>query len=115
MAKRDKSGVVKDKVKKYSKDKLVFTKSRILNWLCKRNNTTVEGMKEEILNLKNLTFTEKQQVEYEGKKEERFRCYFVYSNNRGRCYVLKFDRQIKIITVFPLGRTTLKRYRKKFK
>lgn len=84
-------------------------------FLCKRNNIPVEKMKEEVLNLKDLTFTEKQLVEYDGEKEERFRCYFVYSNNRGRCYVIKFDNQIRIITVFPLGRTTLKRYRKKFK
>ncbi len=115
MAKRDKSDVVKEKVKKYSKDQIFFTKSRILDWLCKRNNTTVDKMKEEVLNPKDLTFTEKQQIEHGGEKEERFRCYFVYSNNRGRRYVLKFDKQIKIITVFPLGRTTLKRYRKRFK
>ncbi len=115
MVKRDKSDVVKEKVKKYTKDQVVFTKSRILDWLCKRNNTIVEKMKEEVLNPKGLIFTEKQQVEYDGEKEERFRCYFIYSNNRGRCYVLKFDNQIRIITVFPLGRTTLKRYRKKFK
>tara|TARA_Y100000310_G_scaffold238101_1_gene241450 strand:+ start:12 stop:359 length:348 start_codon:yes stop_codon:yes gene_type:complete len=115
MVKRDKSDVVKEKVKKYSEGQIAFTKSRILDWLCKRNKTTVEKMKEEVLNLKDLTFTERQLVEFEGEKEERFRCYFVYSNNRGRCYVLKFDKQIKIITVFPLGRTTLKRYRKSFK
>jgi hypothetical protein len=115
MVKSDKSNVVKEKVKKYSKDQVIFTKSRILDWLCKRNNITVDKMKDEVLNLKNLTFTQKQQIEHNGEKEERFRCYFVYSNNRGRCYVLKFDKQIKIITVFPLGRTTLKRYRKRFK
>ena len=115
MVKRDKSDVVKEKVKKYTKDQIIFTKSRILDWLCKRNNTTVEKMKEEVLDLNDLTFTERQQVEYMTEKEERFRCYFIYSNNRGRCYVLKCDNRIKIITVFPLGRTTLKRYRKRFK
>jgi hypothetical protein len=115
MAKRDKSNVVKERVKRYKKDQIIFTKSRIINWLCKINNMIVEEMKEEVLNPANLTFTEEQQIEYEGKKEERFRCYFVYSNNRGRCYILKFDKQIKVITVFPLGRTTLKRYRKRFK
>ena len=112
---RDKSNLVKEKVKKYSKDQIIFTKFHIINWLCKRNNSTIDNMKEEVLNLKHLTFTEKQQVEFEGKKENRFRCYFLYSNNKGRCYVLKFDEQIKVITVFPLGRTTLKKYRKKFK
>lgn len=115
MVKKDCSGAVKEKAKEYSKDTITFTKSRIIDWLCKRNNSTVEEMKEELLNPKNLVFTERQEVEFKKEKEERFRCYFVYSRNRGRCYVLRFNHQIKVITVFPLGRTTLKRYRRRFK
>jgi len=68
-------------------------------------------MKEEIIRLRDLVYSEKQEIEFESEKEERFRCYFIYSHNRGRCYVLKFNGDIKVITVFPLGRTTLKRYR----
>ena len=115
MSKKDWSNNIKEKAKKYSKDQVIFTKTKLLDWLCKRNNSTVDKMKEEILNLKDLTFSERQEVEFEGEKEERFRCYFVYSNNKGRCYVLRFNDNIKIITVFPIGRTTLKKYRKRFK
>ncbi len=115
MAKRDWSDVVRGKVKEYSKEQIIFTKLRIIGWLCDRNNSTIDELKDEILSLKHLTFVERQEVEYEGEKEERFRCYFVYSGSKGRCYVLKFDHQIKVVTVFPLGRTTLKRYRKRFK
>ncbi len=115
MVKSNWSIFVTEKVKKYSKDQIIFTKFHLLDWLCKRNNCTLDLMRNEILRLTDFVFCEKQEVEFNGKKEERFRCYFVYSNNRGRCYVLRFNRDIKIITVFPLGRTTLKKYGKKFK
>jgi len=96
-------------------DEVIFTKVRLIDWLCIRNNSTLGEMKEEIINLKYLVFTEKQEIKYNGEIEERFKCYFVYSGNRGRCYVLKFNHQIKVITVFPLGRTTLRRYGRRFK
>lgn len=72
-------------------------------------------MKNELLNGKNLVHVVKQEVVYLNQKEERFQCYFVYSKTKGRCYILKFEEVIKVITVFPLGRTTLKRYTRKFK
>jgi len=115
MAKKDWSDVVKEKVKKYSKDQIIFTKSRLIDWLCRRNNSTVEEMINEVINSKDLVFSEKQEAEYDREIEIRFRCYFVYSRNRGRCYILRFNHQIKVVTVFPLGRTTLKRYRRRFK
>lgn len=97
------------------KIRLLLQNLALLTGYVKRNNSTIDEMKNEILVLNKLTFTEKQDVEFEGQKEERFRCYFVYSGNRGRCYLLNFNDNIKVITVFPLGRTTLKRYRKRFK
>ncbi len=112
---KDCSDSLKEKIKQYQKEKLLFTKLKLLDWLCKRNNMTLEEIKIELLTLKNLRHTEKQEIEYKGEKEERFKCYFVYSNTRGRCYVLKFEENMKIITVFPIGRTTLRRYRRKFK
>jgi len=110
---KDWSSFVADKLTKLPE--IVFTKKELLIWLAKRNNTSLELLKLELKNSKSLVFVEKQEIEYQGKIEERFRCYFVYSNNRGRCYVLKFNHKIKIITVFPLGRTTLRRYKRKFK
>lgn len=109
------SPFVKEKAASYSADEIIFTKDKIIDWLCQRNKTTIEAMKEDILNPRYLVFTEKQEIEHEDQKEERYRCYFVYSNSRGRCYILKFNSHIKIITAFPLGRSTLKRYRKRFK
>lgn len=115
MVRKDWTILVKDKTKKYSKAQILFTKTKLIDWLCQRNNSTVDMMAGEILLCKDVVFCEKQEVAFEGEKEERFRCYFVYSHNKGRCYVLRFNNVIKVITAFPLGRTTLKRYRKKFK
>ena len=81
MAKKDWSDVVKEKIKKNSKDHIIFTKSRLIDWLCRRNNSTVEDMVYEIINSKYLVFSEKQEVKYNGEIEVRFRCYFVYSRN----------------------------------
>ena len=115
MPNKDWSGDVKEKTKKYSQEQIIFTKTELIDWLCKRNNTTADKLKKEVLNPINLAFAEKQQAKFEGKNEERFRCYFVYSKNKGRCNILRFKNDLKIITVFPIGRTTLKKYRKRFK
>ena len=115
MRKKNTIEIVCNLIKDYSKEQIIFTKKDKLAWLCKRNNTTVDKMQDEILSLNNLESVESQEVEHLGEKEKRFRCYFLYSNSKGRCYVLKFDEKIRVITVFPLGRLTLRKYRKKFK
>jgi hypothetical protein len=115
MAGKDYSLFIKQKIKQHKEDSIYFTKSQLITWLCARNKSMVNKMKRELLDSKQLVFTEKQEVIYEGKKEERYKCYFVYSNTRGRCYVIRFNDVIKVITVFPLGRTTLKKYRRRFK
>jgi len=39
----------------------------------------------------------------------------VYSSKTGRVYVLKFTERIRVITVYPIGRQTLKNYKRKIK
>jgi hypothetical protein len=87
----------------------------MLNWLEERNNKTVEDMKSELLNPEKLMFAQEQSVCFKNNPEKRFRCYFVYSKSKGRCYILRFNKEVKVITAFPLGRKTLKRYKKTFK
>jgi len=111
---KDYSDYVRQKIKKYTKDQIKFTKPD-LDWLCKRNNLTIDQMKKEVLNPIHLVHAELQGAEHQGSKEERFRCYFVYSKTKGRVYILKFEEHLKIITAFPLGRLTLNKYRKRFK
>jgi len=93
---------------------IIFTKKDNA-FLERRNKITIEEMKEELQTAEHLVFAHKQIITYQGKNEERFRCYFVYSNTKGRCYILRFNHQVKVITVFPLGRKTLVKYKRRFK
>lgn len=68
-------------------------------------------MEKEILNYDNSEFIEKQKEQ----GEKRYKLYFVYSSKTGRVYVLKFTKKIRVITVYPIGRQTLKNYKRKFK
>jgi hypothetical protein len=106
---------VKNKVKKYELSNIKFTKANLLDWLENRNKSTIQDLKIEVYNSTNLEFVEKQEVTFQDKKEVRYKCYHIYSGSRGRCFILAFNSKIKIITVFPLGRTTLSKYRKRFK
>lgn len=68
-------------------------------------------MEREILDYENVEFVEKQREQ----EETRYKLYFVYSSKTGRVYVLKFTDKIRIITVYPIGKETLKKYKRKFK
>ncbi len=98
---------VKKLIRKYEKEKIMYGKP--LDYLLFRNKTTKEEIEKEIIDCENLEFTEKQEKE----EEIRYLLYFIYSRKRGRAYVLKFNEKIKIITIYPLGKRTLKRYHKK--
>ena len=89
-----------------------FEYGKPIKYLEFRNSCSIKEMEKEILNSDNLEFVEKQFIE----EETRYALYFIYSGSRGRVYVLKFTDKIRIITIYPLGRTTLKNYKKgKFK
>lgn len=105
---KDYSNEVRDLIQKHKKGDISFGKS--LNFLLSRIKLNQEEVEEEIFNCNNLVFTEKQIR----NEEIRFALYFVYSRKRGRKYILTFkENKLKIITAFPLGRKTLKKYKKK--
>jgi len=114
MLKQDFSEFVKKKVSTFPYDKIIFTKKDI-SYLESRNGLSEGEMKEEIFNPKNLKFVEKQEREFRNSPETRYLCYFVHSNSKGRAYVLKFNSNIKIVTVFPIGKKTLRKYARTFK
>jgi len=87
----------------------------LISWLEKRNKSTIQDLKTEIHDSTDLVFVAKQEVDFQGKKETRYRCYHIFSGSKGRCFILTFNSNIKVITVFPLGRTTITKYRKRFK
>jgi len=103
--KKDYSNEVKELVKKYNKEEdIALLKSE--TYITQRNNITIEEIKREILEVQKLDYTEKQ----ERQNSVRYALFFKYSNKKGRCYVLEFNNKIKVVTVFPLGKKTLKKY-----
>lgn len=99
---------VKSLIKKYEKQNIVFGKD--IDFLLKRIEISKEQIEEEILSCNNLSLVEKQ---VKGE-EKRYVLFFVHSSRKGRQYVVTFrEKELRIITIFPLGRRTLKRYGKK--
>ena len=99
---------VRDLIKKYKKGDIVFGKN--IDFLLKRVEISKKDIEEEIVKCENLSFAKKQIKD----NETRYALFFVYSKRKGRQYVITFrDKELRIITVFPLGRRTIKRYRKK--
>jgi len=74
-----------------------------------RNGCSIEEMEKELLEQKDLKFTEKQIRE----REKRYKLYYVYSKRKGRVYVITFRDKIRIVTIYPLGPGTLNKYHKK--
>lgn len=88
-----------------------FEWGKPIDYLEFRNGCSKEEMEKEILNCENVELVEKQREE----GEIRYKLYFVYNFRKGRVYVLKFTEKIRIITVYPIGKQTLKHYKRKFK
>jgi len=87
-----------------------FRYAKRLDLLLDRISDTKENVEKELLDFKDLKFCKKQ----ERKGEIRYTLYYIYSNKKGRIYALAFEDKIVVITMFPVGRKTLKKYKKKF-
>ena len=99
---------IKELIKGYKKEDIEYGKK--LDFLIKRLKTDEKDITNEILDCNNLSYTEKQSR----NNEIRYALFFIYSRKKGRKYVVTFrDSKLRIITAIPLGRRTLKRYRKK--
>ncbi|HLC31660.1 MAG TPA: hypothetical protein VJK51_03255 [Candidatus Nanoarchaeia archaeon] len=98
----------KKKVREYKKEDIIFGKS--LEILLSRIKAAKEQVETEIMSCNHLILVEKQVKD----NEIRYGLFFIYGRKKGRKYVITFrDNKIRIITVFPLGRKTLKKYRNK--
>ena len=105
---KDYSGEVKKLIQNYKSGGIVFGKD--VDFILKRIKSNRENIEKEIFTCKNLYHTDKQEKD----NEIRYSLYFIYSQRKGRQYVLTFrDNNIRIITTFPLGRRTIKKYKKK--
>ena len=99
---------LKELLKRYSKEEIEFGKPE--KFILPRIKATKEEIQEEILNCDNLSFVQKQEKD----GEIRYALFFVYNKRKGRQYIITFrDNKIRMITVFPLGRKTLRKYKKK--
>lgn len=105
--KKDYSEEIKKIISELKSKEVEFRKSE--DYLLNRINATKKEIEEELSNLNNLEFVEKQ----ERNDEIRYALFFVYSRRKGRVYVLTFKDKIVLVTAFPIGRNTLKKYNKK--
>jgi len=106
---KDYSEELKELIDKYKEKGFEWGKP--IEYLEFRNGCSREELEREILDYNNVEFVEKQKEQ----GETRYKLYFVYSSKKGRVYVLRFTNKIRIITVYLIGRHTLKNYKRKFK
>jgi len=105
---KDYSEELKELIDKYKNKGFRYAKPIAL--LLERINDTKENVEKELINLNNLKFCNKQ----ERKGETRYTLYYLYSHRKGRVYAITFEDKIVIVTIFPIGKKTLKKYKKKF-
>jgi len=102
------------KIRNYKKEDIIFTKKNYKNMLQDRKLEEKKVI-EDLLSLKGVKHIESEKVTHLGEKETRYKVYAVYSNSRGRFYSITFNKHLKIISTYRIGRKTLNRWRKKLK
>lgn len=107
--KKNYSEELKELIREYKEKGFEWGKP--IDYLEFRNGCSRENMEKEILDCDNFEFVEKQKEQ----GETRYKLYLIYSSKTGRVYVIKFTEKIRVITVYPIGRQTLKNYKRKFK
>ncbi|MEK6914256.1 MAG: hypothetical protein AABW83_01255 [Nanoarchaeota archaeon] len=105
---KDYSEELKELIEKF-KDR-GFRYAKPIDILLERINDTKENIEKELIDLNGLIFCSKQ----ERSGEIRYILYYIYSNRKGRIYAITFQDKIVIITIFPVGKKTLKKYKRKF-
>lgn len=80
-----------------------------MDFFLSRNETTKEEIEKDLLLCADLNSVFKQ----ERNGELRYLLYFVYNKKRGRVYVININDELLVITVFPIGRQTLLKYKKR--
>lgn len=102
----DYSEEVKRLIKEFKEKGFEYGKPK--DYLEFRNGCSIEDLEKELLEQKDLKFTERQIRE----GEKRYKLYYVYNKRKGRVYVITFRSKIRIITIYTLGPGTLNKYNK---
>src|SRR3989344_6201605 len=98
---------IKEIIKKYKKENIRYAKP--LDFFLSRNEATKEEIENDLLLCEDLNSAFKQ----ERNGELRYLLYFVYNKKRGRVYVIKINDELSVITIFPIGRQTLLKSKKR--
>ncbi len=107
---KDFSEEFKQLIEKYKNEGIEYGKP--ISYLEFRNGTSIKEMEKDLLEFREIVFTERQFKD----SEKRYKSYQIYSSKWGRVYVVTFIDKIRIITIYPLGPSTVRRYRRiKFK
>ena len=88
------------KLKKYSKEDIIITDHALIRAVAR--NIDIEAIKENIINPKRLYFARKQIAVT--ANEEKFDCYFGYSNTQCHRYVLVLNGKCIVCTVIKIKR-----------
>ncbi len=99
---------LKKKLSKYKKEDIIITDHADLQALVRDIN--IEEVKENIINPDKLVYTRKEEALK--KEEEKYDCYFSYSDNLCHRYLLVLNRKVIIVTIIKINRDWQKAIRR---
>lgn len=91
---------LKIKLKNYSKEDIIITEHARVRAIVR--NIDIEEVKENILNPEKLVYVETEKAER--KEEEKYGCYFAYSENYCHKYIIVLNRNLIIVTIISINR-----------
>ena len=92
--------ILKEKLKKYKKAGIIITPHAEVQAIFRQ--ISLEEIKENVINPKRLSYAIKQEAKKE--VEEKYDCYFGYSNTQCHRYVLVIDGKCVVCTVVKIDR-----------
>ncbi len=91
---------LKEKLEKYSKEDIIITNHAEEQAIFR--NLDLDEVKENIVNPQRLVFAEEQNAQ--NPKEEKYNCYFSYSNSLCHRYVLTVNSKCVVCTLIKIKR-----------
>ena len=92
--------IIIKKLEKYKPENIIITEHTKIQAL--RREISLREVKENILHPKRLTVAIRQNAQKEG--EEKYDCYFAYSNTQCQRYILVINKECVVCTVIKINR-----------
>lgn len=99
---------LKEKLSKYKKEDIIITDHANLQALVR--DIGIEEVKENVVNPKKLVYAKEEKALK--PSEEKYDCYFSYSDNLCHRYILVLNRRIIIVTIIRINRDWQKTIRR---